>query len=69
LTLYFGRTHIEPLQDLARQLFEVFPCPILLVEFRRTNGWHIEGIKSGALHKLRDDQEDQFANALGRFQP
>lgn len=67
LTLYFGKTHIEPLQDLARQLFEVFPCPILLVEFRRTNGWHIEGIKSGALHKLRDDQEDQFANALDGF--
>ena len=67
LTLYFGKTHIEPLQDLARQLFEVFPCPILLVEFRRTNGWHIEGIKSGTLHKLRDDQEDQFANALDGF--
>ncbi|WP_208531006.1 RimK-like ATPgrasp N-terminal domain-containing protein, partial [Pseudomonas aeruginosa] len=26
LTLYFGRTDIEPLQDLARQLFEAFPC-------------------------------------------
>ena len=51
LTLYFGKTTIEPLQDLARQLFEVFPCPILLVEFRRTNGWHIEGVKFGALHK------------------
>jgi len=67
LTLYFGRTNIEPLQDLARQLFEVFPSPILLVEFRKSNGWHIEGIKSGALHKLRDDQEDQFAHALDNF--
>ncbi|WP_347906021.1 RimK family protein [Pseudomonas purpurea] len=67
LTLYFGKSTIEPLQDLARQLFEVFPCPILLVDFRRTNGWHIEGVKSGALHKLRDDQEDQFANALDSF--
>lgn len=67
LTLYFGKTNIEPLQDLARQLFEVFPCPIVLVEFRRRNGWHIEGIKSGALHKLREDQEDHFANALDNF--
>lgn len=67
LTLYFGKTNIEPLQDLARQLFEVFPCPILLVEFRRRNGWHIEGVKSGALHKLREDQEDHFANALDNF--
>ncbi|WP_429538112.1 RimK family protein [Pseudomonas fluorescens] len=67
LTLYFGKTNIEPLQDLARQLFEVFPCPIVLVEFRRRNGWHIEGVKSGALHKLREDQEDHFANALDNF--
>ncbi|WP_369294173.1 RimK-like ATPgrasp N-terminal domain-containing protein, partial [Klebsiella pneumoniae] len=50
-----------------RQLFETFPCPILLVEFRKNNGWHIEGVKSGVLHKLRDDQEDQFAHALDNF--
>jgi len=68
LSLYFGHTDLEPLQDLARQLFEAFPCPILLVEFRKTDdGWHIAGIKSGALHRLREDQEEQFANALDRF--
>lgn len=67
LTLYFGRTDIEPLQDLARQLFEAFPCPLLLVEFKRNRTWHIEGIKPGAIHKLREDQEDLFANALDNF--
>ena len=67
LTLYFGRTDIEPLLDLARQLFEAFPCPLLLVEFKRNRTWHIEGIKPGAIHKLREDQEDLFANALDSF--
>ncbi|MBG6289197.1 RimK family protein [Pseudomonas nitroreducens] len=67
LRLYFGRTDLEPLQPIARQLFEVFPCPILLVDFRRTDAWHIAGIRPGALHKLRDNQEDQFADALDRF--
>lgn len=67
LSLYFGRTDLEPLQDIARQLFEAFPCPILLVDFRRTDGWHIAGIRPGALHKLRDSQEDQFAAALDAF--
>ncbi len=67
LTLYFGRTEIEPLQELARQLFEAFPCPLLLVEFRRNDSWHITGIKPGSLHKLRDDQEDHFANVLDAF--
>ncbi|WHS63110.1 RimK family protein [Pseudomonas sp. G2-4] len=67
LTLYFGKTNLEPLQELTRQIFEIFPCPILLVEFRKSNSWHIEGIKPGVLQKLREDQEDQFSNSLDSF--
>ncbi|WP_447749991.1 RimK family protein [Pseudomonas nicosulfuronedens] len=67
LRLYFGRTDLEPLQPIARQLFEAFPCPILLVDFRRTDAWHIAGVRPGALHKLRENQEDPFADALDRF--
>jgi len=67
LTLYFGKTNLEPLQELARQIFEIFPCPILLVEFRKSNSWRIDGIKSGVLQKLREDQEDQFAHSLDSF--
>ncbi|ENY75940.1 Ribosomal protein S6 modification protein [compost metagenome] len=67
LTLYFGRTAIEPLQDIGRQLFESFPCPVLLVEFRRRDTWQIDGIKAGALHKLRDEQQHLFADALDAF--
>ncbi|MGV8403577.1 RimK-like ATPgrasp N-terminal domain-containing protein, partial [Pseudomonas aeruginosa] len=54
LTLYFGRTDIEPLQDLARQLFEAVPCPLLLVECNLNRTWHIEVIKPGAVRKLRE---------------
>ncbi|WP_095077221.1 RimK family protein [Pseudomonas sp. Irchel s3h17] len=67
LTLYFGKTNLEPLQELARQIFEIFPCPILLVEFRKSHSWRIDGIKSGVLQKLREDQEDSFANSLDSF--
>jgi len=67
LSLYFGQTELAPLQDLARQLFEAFPCPILLVEFRKRDGWHIVGIKAGALPRLRDNQQDEFALALDGF--
>ncbi|MFP5384374.1 MAG: RimK-like ATPgrasp N-terminal domain-containing protein, partial [Gammaproteobacteria bacterium] len=37
LKLFFGQTDYEPLEDLARQLFEQYPCPILVVEFRKTD--------------------------------
>ena len=67
LTLYFGKTNLEPLRELGRQLFEAFPCPILLVEFRRSDSWQIAGIKPGALNKLRDAQQHLFADALDSF--
>ncbi|MDD0977178.1 RimK family protein [Pseudomonas fontis] len=67
LSLYFGQTELQPLQELARQLFDVFPCPILLVEFRKREHWHITGIKAGALTRLRGAQQDDFALALDGF--
>lgn len=67
LSLYFGKTDLTPLQDIARQLFEAFPCPILLVDFRKGDSWQIAGLRPGALHKLREQQEDQFAQALDGF--
>ncbi len=56
-----------PLQALARQLFDAFPCPILQVELRHSRHWHIAGIKSGALHRLQDAQQYAFADALDAF--
>jgi len=67
LNLYFGRTEFAPLQALARQLFDAFPCPILQVELRHSRHWHIAGIKSGALHRLQDAQQYAFADALDAF--
>ena len=67
LLLYFGETHYAPLQDLARQIFETFPCPILRIEFERERVWRIAAIKPSGLHTLDDPQEDAFADALDKF--
>src|SRR3569623_685203 len=67
LLLYFGQTHYAPLQDLVRQVFETFPCPILRIEFEREKVWQIAAIKPAGLHTLDDPQEDAFADALDKF--
>lgn len=67
LLVYFGRTSYAPLADLARQIFETFPCPILRIEFERQRVWQIASIKPAALHTLSDAQEDAFAEALDQF--
>jgi glutathione synthase/RimK-type ligase-like ATP-grasp enzyme len=65
--VYFGETSYAPLADLARQVFETFPCPILRLEFERDKVWQINAIKPSSLHTLADPQEDSFAQALDKF--
>ncbi len=67
LLVYFGQTSYAPLADLARQIFETFPCPILRIEFERQRVWQIASIKPAGLHTLSDGQEDAFAEALDHF--
>ena len=67
ILVYFGQTSYVPLQDLARQVFESFPCPILRIEFDRQKVWQIASIRPAGLHTLTDDQEDSFAAALDAF--
>ncbi|MBS0439212.1 MAG: RimK-like ATPgrasp N-terminal domain-containing protein, partial [Proteobacteria bacterium] len=56
--VYFGETSYAALSDLARQVFETFPCPILRLEFERDKVWQISAIKPASLHTLADPQED-----------
>ena len=67
LLVYFGQTSYAPLADLARQVFEAFPCPILRLEFERQRVWQISAIKPAAFNTLTDQQEDAFAEALDAF--
>ena len=67
LLVYFGTTSYGPLSDLARQVFDIFPCPIMRLEFERQKVWQISAIKPAGLHTLTDQQEDAFAQALDSF--
>ncbi|GIX35327.1 MAG: hypothetical protein KatS3mg126_1106 [Lysobacteraceae bacterium] len=67
MLVFFGRTSHAPLQDLARQIFESFPCPILRIEFERQRVWQIASIRPAGLHVLSETQEDAFAAALDAY--
>ncbi len=67
LLVYFGHTTYAPLAEVARQVFEAFPCPILKIEFERQRVWQISAIKPVGLNTLNDAQEDAFAAAFDAF--
>jgi glutathione synthase/RimK-type ligase-like ATP-grasp enzyme len=64
LLVCFGRSQDEQLQEFARQLFEMLPCPILKITFKRKQQWQIHRIKPVALNNLDNSQREFFIDAL-----
>ncbi len=68
LPILFGRCPSEELQAVARELFEIFPAPLLSVEFRlRNGGWRIDSIRTLSLSRLASEQEPLFLDALAHY--
>lgn len=63
----FGRTEAPELKDVARRIFEIYPCPVLAVEFRKQLHWQLFAIRPGNAAALLDSQRGFFASALSRY--
>jgi len=67
MNVYFGKTEKEQLQDVARQIFDLLPAPILQVDFEWDKKWKIQSIRAGSLNALSSKDEDKFAAALDEY--
>lgn len=67
LAIFFGRCDESDLQDLARQIFDLFRCPLLKVEFRFQGKWSIASIKPMHVNNLAEFQKILFIDALTQY--
>lgn len=67
ISIFFGHTDCEPLEDVARQIFDLFPAPILHIDFEWEKKWKISSIRTSALSALPTTEEDKFAAALDEY--
>ncbi len=67
LDLFFGSCEYDTLGALARQIFEVFPCPLLRVSFKLQGKWRIIAIRSISLQRLGVQQRDNFAHSFEQY--
>lgn len=67
LDIFFGQCAIPAMAELARQVFETFPAPILRVTFERQNKWRITSIRSRGLHRVGREERERFTEALGGY--
>lgn len=63
----FGRSQAPELKDVGRQLFELFPAPLLKVEFRRRDRWQLASLRPVHLGQLRGEQRSFFVEALSGY--
>jgi glutathione synthase/RimK-type ligase-like ATP-grasp enzyme len=67
ISIYFGKTDKEQLQDVARQVFDLFPAPILHIDFEWDEKWEIASIRTGSINALSATDEDKFATSLDEY--
>lgn len=67
VTIYFGRTEKYLLEEVARQIFDLFTAPILKVEFKWDKKWMIHSLRAGSLTTLSESEEDKFASSLDEY--
>ena len=64
INLYFGQSPIQELNELTRQIFETFPCPLLRITFSKQDKWLITAIKPLSIERLSQEDKVQFEQAL-----
>ncbi|MGD0959817.1 MAG: RimK-like ATPgrasp N-terminal domain-containing protein, partial [Methylomonas sp.] len=64
---YFGNITDQAFHELARLLFERFPCPILEITLQFKKQWQITDLKAISHRQLDDAAQTLFADALDRF--
>jgi len=67
MDIFFGKTDYTPLAQLARQLFDLYPVPLMRVEFEHRDDWKIHAVKIQAITSLYAYQEEHFATTFKAF--
>lgn len=67
LYVFFGHADDRRFQDIARQIFDLFRCPLLKVQVRLKQGWTVHAVEPLSLADLKPDQDELFAAALDAY--
>jgi glutathione synthase/RimK-type ligase-like ATP-grasp enzyme len=64
IDVYFGQCEDEAFQDLSRQIFDLFPCPVLKVDFKLTGSWQISTLRPALVQNIPAEKEPFFIRAF-----
>jgi glutathione synthase/RimK-type ligase-like ATP-grasp enzyme len=65
--IHFGQCEDADFQDLSRQLFDLFGCPVLKVDFKLNGKWQISTIRPATSQNIPEEQEAFFTGAFNSY--
>ncbi|HEX5340619.1 MAG TPA: RimK family protein [Gammaproteobacteria bacterium] len=67
INVLFGQCNDAMLDRVGHEIFEMFPCPLLRIEFERNGKWEISRIKAFPINQIADTQQEPFVAALNSY--
>ncbi len=67
MEVFFGKCRYQELAEVARQIFETFPHPLLKVTFRHQKEWHLVAIKPVRVDRIEGESREFFTTALAAY--
>lgn len=67
--IFFGRSNVEAIEPLARQLFDLFRFPLMRLEIKldAKENWTVDNVESFSVSELSIQQRQDFSAALTYF--
>jgi len=67
LDIIFGLTDKAELRRIAQAIYDIFPAPLLEVEFRRGLRWQVNRIRTLHLNKLNEEQQGRVCEYINSY--
>lgn len=67
INVFFGQSEDPELQEIGRQLFDMFRSPMLRIEFRHQQRWQIDQIRAININALKTEQHEFFVASFKAY--
>ncbi|MBN2853249.1 MAG: GNAT family N-acetyltransferase [Clostridia bacterium] len=67
IKIYFGKTPVEPYKRIAKEIFSLYKCPLIEVEFEKNTKWYLKKLEPFAIKKSGGEDLDYLNKYVAEY--
>ena len=67
MRIFFGQSEFSGLEELARQVFELLPAPILSMRLQKGRNWRIDTVRAIGPQSLKREEQERLISGFDAF--